>query len=105
MFPKARTSIKAAYEAGVKIAVGTDAPAIPHGKNADELVALVDWGMPAAAVLRAATVIAAELINAPTAAGSPRAASPTSSRCPAIHCGHHRYTERAVCHERREGLE
>ena len=47
MFPKARTSIKAAYEAGVKIAVGTDAPAIPHGKNADELVTLVDWGMPA----------------------------------------------------------
>ena len=64
MFPKARTSLKAAYEAGVKIAVGTDAPAIPHGRNADELVTLVEWGMPAAAVLRAATVTAAELINA-----------------------------------------
>jgi imidazolonepropionase-like amidohydrolase len=63
MFPKARTSIKAAYEAGAKIAVGTDAPAIPHGKNADELVTLVDWGLPPAAVLRAATVVAAELIN------------------------------------------
>jgi imidazolonepropionase-like amidohydrolase len=63
MFPKAKTSIKAAYEAGVKIAVGTDAPAIPHGRNADELVTLVDWGMPPAAVLRAATVVAAELIN------------------------------------------
>ncbi|BBX69148.1 metal-dependent hydrolase family protein [Mycolicibacterium psychrotolerans] len=63
MFPKARTSIKAAYEAGVKIAVGTDAPAIPHGKNADELVTLVDWGMPPDAVLRAATVVAADLIN------------------------------------------
>ena len=57
------TSIKAAYEAGVKIAVGTDAPAIPHGRNADELVTLVDWGMPADAVLRAATVVAADLIN------------------------------------------
>jgi imidazolonepropionase-like amidohydrolase len=65
MFPKARTSIKAAYEAGVKIAVGTDAPAIPHGRNADELVTLVDWGMPADAVLRAATVVAADLINKP----------------------------------------
>ncbi len=63
MFPKARTSIKAAYEAGVKIAVGTDAPAIPHGKNADELVTLVDWGMPPDAVLRAATVVAADLID------------------------------------------
>jgi imidazolonepropionase-like amidohydrolase len=63
MFPKAKTSIKAAYEAGVKIAVGTDAPAIPHGKNADELVTLVEWGMPPLAVLRAATTTAAELIN------------------------------------------
>src|SRR6185436_6039593 len=57
------TSLVAAYDAGVKIAVGTDAPAIPHGKNADELVTLVDWGMPAHAVLRAATVVAADLIN------------------------------------------
>jgi imidazolonepropionase-like amidohydrolase len=63
MFPKAKTSIKAAYEAGVKIAVGSDAPAIPHGKNADELVTLVDWGMSPAAVLRAATVVGADLIN------------------------------------------
>lgn len=64
MFPKARTSILAAYEAGVKIAVGTDAPAIPHGRNADELVTLVNWGLPPLAVLRAATVTAAELIDA-----------------------------------------
>jgi imidazolonepropionase-like amidohydrolase len=63
MFPRARTSVKAAYEAGVKIAVGTDAPAIPHGHNADELVTLVEWGMSPADVLRAATVVAADLIN------------------------------------------
>ncbi|MDP7725522.1 amidohydrolase family protein [Mycobacterium sp. TY814] len=63
MFPKSRTSILAAYEAGVKIAVGTDAPAIPHGRNADELVTLVEWGLPPLAVLRAATVTAADLIN------------------------------------------
>src|SRR5699024_1142651 len=50
MFPKARTSLLAAYEAGVKIAVGTDAPAIPHGRNADELATLVEWGMPPLAV-------------------------------------------------------
>lgn len=65
MFPLARTSVKKAYDAGVKIAVGTDAPAIPHGKNADELVALVERGMPPLAVLRAATVVAADLIDAP----------------------------------------
>jgi imidazolonepropionase-like amidohydrolase len=63
MFPRARKSIVAAYEAGVKIAVGTDAPAIPHGRNADELVTLVELGLPPAAVLRAATVTAAELID------------------------------------------
>ncbi|MET7769317.1 amidohydrolase family protein [Nocardia sp. NPDC005366] len=64
MFPKARTSVLAAYKAGVKIAVGTDAPAIPHGRNADELVALVERGLPPLDVLRAATVNAAELIGA-----------------------------------------
>jgi len=64
IFPRARKSVLAAYQAGVKIAVGSDAPAIPHGKNADELVALVDRGLPPIDVLRAATVTAAELINA-----------------------------------------
>ncbi|WP_280387989.1 metal-dependent hydrolase family protein [Nocardia wallacei] len=64
MFPKARASVRAAYEAGVRIAVGTDAPAIPHGRNADELVALVERGLEPADVLRAATVRAAELIDA-----------------------------------------
>jgi imidazolonepropionase-like amidohydrolase len=64
IFPRARRSVLAAYEAGVKIAVGSDAPAIPHGRNADELVALVERGLPPLAVLRAATTTAADLINA-----------------------------------------
>jgi imidazolonepropionase-like amidohydrolase len=63
MFPRARASVLAAYKAGVRIAVGTDAPAIPHGKNAGELVALVNRGMSSLDVLRAATVTAAELID------------------------------------------
>src|ERR1700690_1874436 len=63
MFPKSRTSILAAYKAGVKIAVGTDAAAIPHGKNAGELVTLVEWGRPPMAVRQAATLPAADLIN------------------------------------------
>jgi imidazolonepropionase-like amidohydrolase len=63
MFPRARASARAAIEAGVRIAVGTDAPAIPHGQNASELVALVSRGMTPLAVLRAATVTAAELID------------------------------------------
>ncbi|GAA3205190.1 amidohydrolase family protein [Actinocorallia longicatena] len=63
MFPRARASVLAAYEAGVRIAVGTDAPAIPHGKNAEELVALVERGLAPLDVLRAATVSAAELLG------------------------------------------
>ena len=102
MFPKARTSIKAAYEAGVKIAVGTDAPAIPHGKNADELVTLVDWGMPPAAVLRAATVVAADLINkagpGPYRRGLPRGHHRRARRSTD---GHRRYTGCQFCNEGR----
>ena len=64
LFPRARTSVKAAADAGVKIAVGTDAPGIPHGKNARELVALVSRGLAPLHVLRAATINAADLIDA-----------------------------------------
>ncbi|HKS98608.1 MAG TPA: amidohydrolase family protein [Rugosimonospora sp.] len=63
MFPRARQSIRAAIEAGVKIAVGTDAPAIPHGRNAAELVALVSRGMTPLSAIRAATTVAAELLD------------------------------------------
>jgi imidazolonepropionase-like amidohydrolase len=63
LFPRARNAIRAAIEAGVRIAVGTDAPAIPHGRNACELVALVGRGMTPLAAIRSATVTAAELID------------------------------------------
>ena len=52
-----------AVATGVRIACGTDAPAIPHGKNAMELVALVDRGMTPMQALQAATVTAAELVD------------------------------------------
>ena len=63
IFPRARTVVSRAVAAGVKIAAGTDAPAIPHGRNAQELIALVDRGMTPLHVLRAATVNAAELLG------------------------------------------
>ncbi len=53
-----------AIAAGVRIACGTDAPAIPHGHNAKELAALVARGMTPVQAIRAATVVAAELIDA-----------------------------------------
>ena len=48
----------------MRIACGTDAPAIPHGQNAKELCALVDRGMTPMQALRAATITSAELIEA-----------------------------------------
>jgi imidazolonepropionase-like amidohydrolase len=63
VFPRARANISAAIARGVKIACGTDAPAIPHGRNAKELVALVDRGMTPLQAIRAATTVSAELID------------------------------------------
>jgi imidazolonepropionase-like amidohydrolase len=64
VFPLAQTVVARAVKAGVRIAVGTDAPAIPHGRGAHELIALVKRGMTPLETLRAATVNAAELIGA-----------------------------------------
>jgi imidazolonepropionase-like amidohydrolase len=63
VFPKAKAMLPKAVAAGVKIACGTDAPAVPHGDNAKELSALVDRGMTPAQAIRAATVTSAELIQ------------------------------------------
>jgi len=63
VFPRARAMLGKAIAAGVKIACGTDAPAIPHGDNAKELWAMVDRGMTPMQALRAATVMSAELID------------------------------------------
>jgi imidazolonepropionase-like amidohydrolase len=65
VFPKAKESLSRAIEAGVKIASGSDAPAIWHGRNAEELVTLVKRGMTPLQAIRAATVVGAELIDAP----------------------------------------
>ncbi len=63
VFPKAKATISKAVARGARIACGTDAPAIPHGRNAKELVALVDRGMTPVQAIRAATTVAAELID------------------------------------------
>ena len=63
VFPRARATISRAIELGVKVACGTDAPAIPHGRNAKELIALVDRGMAPIDAIRAATTVSADLID------------------------------------------
>ncbi len=64
VFPRAKTMLPKAIDMGVRIACGTDAPAIPHGQNAKELCALVERGLTPMQAIRAATVTAAELVDA-----------------------------------------
>jgi imidazolonepropionase-like amidohydrolase len=63
VFPRARDMLPKAVKAGVKIACGTDAPAIPHGGNARELQTLVERGMTPLQALQAATITAADVIG------------------------------------------
>jgi imidazolonepropionase-like amidohydrolase len=56
-------SFRRAVEAGVKVAMGTDAGVGPHGDNLRELVLMERGGMAPAAVLRSATQEAARLLG------------------------------------------
>lgn len=56
-------NVRRAIEAGVNIAMGTDAPLVPHGQNLRELGNLVDVGMAPAAALESATRSAARLLG------------------------------------------
>src|SRR5205823_2442662 len=58
-----RRSFAMAVDAGVRIAMGTDAGVGPHGDNLRELGLMGAGGMPPASVLRAATSDAARLIG------------------------------------------
>ena len=60
----AKQNIKRAMQAGVKIALGTDAAVYPHGVNAHELDVYVNqMGMTPLAALQSATVNAADLMG------------------------------------------
>jgi len=56
------TTIRA-YEAGVKIAFGTDAGVSPHGSNAQEFELMVEAGIPALETIQAATLTAAIVLD------------------------------------------
>mgnify|MGYP000524795473 FL=1 len=58
-----KKALKLAYDKGVKIAFGTDAGVNDHGTNGYELVLMNQAGMPERAVLVAATVNAADLMD------------------------------------------
>ncbi|MFK8012499.1 MAG: amidohydrolase family protein [Marinicellaceae bacterium] len=63
VLPLAQKNLKRAIKSGVKIALGTDAPLIPHGENAYEFSAMVDKGMSHAEAIKTATINSAELLN------------------------------------------
>lgn len=63
-------STRRAIAAGVKIAMGTDAPLYPHGKNLRELELLAGCGMKPEAALHSATLSAAELMGVDDDLGS-----------------------------------
>ncbi len=67
----AKQNIKHAMQAGVKIALGTDAAVYPHGLNAHELDVYVNQiGMSPLAALQSATVNAADLMGWTAKAGT-----------------------------------
>jgi len=67
----AKGNIKRAMQAGVKIAMGTDAAVYPHGLNAHELDVYVNQlGMAPLAALQTATINAADLIGWTAKAGT-----------------------------------
>jgi len=58
-----KRNFKTSYEAGVKIAYGTDSGVSKHGTNAQEAVLMVEAGMPEMDVIKTATVNAADLLD------------------------------------------
>jgi imidazolonepropionase-like amidohydrolase len=58
-----RQNIKKAFNAGVKIAFGTDAAVYPHGLNAHEFAVYVQIGMTPLQAIQTATVNAADLLG------------------------------------------
>jgi imidazolonepropionase-like amidohydrolase len=60
---RARTNFKAALDAGVTIVNGSDMGVFAHGDGARELELLVDYGTKPAEALRAATTIAAKVLQ------------------------------------------
>jgi imidazolonepropionase-like amidohydrolase len=63
LLPIARANLQKAAKAGVKIALGTDAPLVPFGDNAKEFGAMASRGLTAIDALRAGTINAAELLG------------------------------------------
>lgn len=65
-----KENVAKAHAAGVRIAFGTDTGVTPHGRNAEEFALMVQAGMSPMDAIRAATVVAAEMIAMADALGT-----------------------------------
>jgi imidazolonepropionase-like amidohydrolase len=61
--PQIMKTVRAAYNAGINLAYGTDAGVYPHGQNWRDLIYLVKDGIPPAYALQMATIRAAQLLG------------------------------------------
>ncbi|MFI5087560.1 MAG: amidohydrolase family protein, partial [Terriglobales bacterium] len=58
-----RENFRKAFQAGAKMAFGTDAGVYPHGENARQFAKMVEWGMKPLDAIQAATIHAADLLG------------------------------------------
>ena len=68
--PQIKVTFGKAYQAGVKIAFGTDTGVSAHGKNASEFKHMVEAGMPPMKAIQSATVEASKLLGEYRSLGS-----------------------------------
>src|SRR5439155_5534272 len=64
-----RENFRKAFQAGAKMAFGTDSGVYPHGDNAKQFAKMVEWGMKPIDAIQASTVNAAELLGWPDKVG------------------------------------
>lgn len=73
LLPRIHASAKLAHDVGVTLAIGSDSfaePLTPYGRNAEELLALAEAGLPARACLEALTINGASVLGMEDTLGS-----------------------------------
>lgn len=65
-----RDNFRKAFEAGARMAFGSDGAVYPHGDNGKQFAYMVEYGMTPMEAIQAATVHAAELIGWPDSVGA-----------------------------------
>jgi imidazolonepropionase-like amidohydrolase len=58
-----RENFRKAWQAGTKMAFGTDSGVYPHGDNAKQFAKMVEWGMKPIDAIQSATIKAADLLG------------------------------------------